>query len=442
MAMLTSGTSVSGGLSMERGGLAGGPSGSGANGGDDAANVGTSTGLSEAGGAPGTHIGTLTFTKKTLHMFNYAEGIGVGDFNNDGKIDVNSGPFWWEGPDFSKQHQFFPPPPNNAYTGMTLGDWADYAYDVDGDGWVDSINVMRPGTPSYWYKNPGMPTVEADVSTWEKHEIGILTFEQSAFADISGDGKPDLVVGVPDAIGYLEMNPTGLWPFTLVQSVPPANGVSLDVAWPWWHGIGAGDLDGDGKLDFLEANGWWSRMGGTAAVPWVSHPVAFKGDGLPVDRGPSQMFAYDVNGDGQTDVVCSFDAHGYGVGWFEQNKGTFIRHEIVGPPGFMNVGGIPSFSQPHALFLTDVDGDGLKDIIAGKSFYAHPPGMGDPDADGTPVFYVFRLIRGAQGVTWEPHLVDSVEGLGRQFTATDLNGDGLVDIAVASKHGAFLFFQQ
>jgi hypothetical protein len=70
--------------------------------------------------------------------------------------------------------------------------------------------------------------------------------------------------------------------------------------------------------------------------------------------------------------------------------------------------------------------------------------MGDPDADGTPVFYVFKLKRGAAGQppTFEPHLVDSVAGLGRQFATGDLNGDGKVDIAVASKHGVFLFFQQ
>src|SRR5260370_35519678 len=71
-----------------------------------------------------------------------------------------------------------------------------------------------------------------------------------------------------------------------------------------------------------------------------------------------------------------------------------------------NAGGIPSFSQPHNLLVVDVDGDGLKDIITGKVFYAHPPGV-DPGAADPPVFYVFRLIRGAQGaVTWEPHLVD------------------------------------
>jgi hypothetical protein len=97
----------------------------------------------------------------------------------------------------------------------------------------------------------------------------------------------------------------------------------------------------------------------------------------------------------------------------------------------------------HALVVADIDGDGLKDIVTGKSFYAHPPGMGDPDADGTPVFYVFKLVRTPGKLpTYEPHMVDNVVGLGRQFSVGDLNGDGKVDIAVGSKHGAFLFFQQ
>ena len=131
----------------------------GASGGRDGGATVGSIGDGSAG-AP-VIMGSLTFTRKTLHQFNYAEGIGTGDFNKDGKLDVLSGPFWWEGPDFEKRHQYFPPPANNAYTDKTLGDWADYPYDVDGDGWVDSINVMRPGTPSTWYKNPGAGVVDA-----------------------------------------------------------------------------------------------------------------------------------------------------------------------------------------------------------------------------------------------------------------------------------------
>jgi hypothetical protein len=404
------------------------------------ADAGVASDAAETGTPPGPgRLGTLKFTRKTLHTFNYAEAIAFGDYNKDGKVDVLSGPFWWEGPSFDTRHQLFPPPPNNSYTGFTLGDWADYAYDIDGDGWTDSINVMRPGTPSYWYKNPGMPTVTSAISTWAKSEIGTLIWEQSALADMTGDGRPELVGAIPGQLGFFDVGTRSPWTFHAISPPDPRS-----QTWPWFHGLGSGDILGDGKVDLLEANGWWSPpAGGPTAGLWLQHRVAFKAAGLPAEGGGSQMFAYDVNGDGQMDVVTALNAHGYGVGWFEQDKGSFTQHVIVGQPGDMNAGGIPSFSQPHALFLTDVDGDGLKDVITGKSFYAHAPGVGtDPDVTGTPVFYVFKLVRDARGVSWEPHLVDSEVGLGRQLTATDLNGDGLVDIAVASKHGVFLFFQQ
>jgi hypothetical protein len=372
-------------------------------------------------------------------MFNYAEGIGIGDFNKDGKPDVVSGPFWWEGPAFDKRHQYFPPPPNNSYTGMSLGDWADYTYDVDGDGWVDTINVMRPSEASYWYKNPGMPAVTAEVGTWEKKGVGTLVLEQSMFTDLVGDGKPALVCAIDMQFGWFDPGTNAPWTFNRVGVSGATN------AYAWWHGIGVGDLDGDGKQDLITDSAWYTRpAGGPRAGAWTAHPQKFKGDGVSNEHGPSHMYGYDVDGDGDDDVITALDSHAYGVAWYENDKGTFKRHVIVGGAGSTatNAGMIAPFSQPHALVVADIDGDGLKDIVTGKSFYAHPPGMGDPEADGTPVFYVFKLARGAGGPTYTPKLVDSEVGLGRQFTTGDLNGDGKVDIAVASKHGVFLFFQQ
>jgi hypothetical protein len=398
---------------------------------DAASNSGTPS--SDASGMPAVpgKIGTLKFTRKTLHMLNLAEGIAFGDYNKDGHVDVLSGPYWWEGPAFDTKHQLFPPPQSNVYTGMTLGDWADYAYDVDGDGWVDSINIMRPGTPSYWYKNPGMPAVQTDAN-WAKKEIGTLSWEQYAFADMAGKGVPGVVGESNGALGWFDPDPVASpWPF---------HAIAMADNYTWNHGIGTGNILGGSVRDFLNRDGWWSPpAAGPTSGPWTMHSQSFKGAGA---NGGSQMFGYDVDGDGQTDVISALNAHGYGVAWFQQKGGVFTQHDIVGGPGAMNAGGIPSFSQPHALLVADIDGDGLQDIVTGKSFYAHPPGLGDPDAAGTPVFYVFKLLRSAQGVVWEPHLVDSEVGLGRSLTATDLNGDGLVDIAVACKHGVFLFFQQ
>jgi hypothetical protein len=422
------------------------------NAGGSPSTAGTSAGTAPMGGAGGSAgtggdgfiqppiaMGSLTFTRKDLHAFNYAEGIGIGDFNGDGRPDVHSGPFWWEGPTFDTQHQFFPPPPNNAYTGMSLGDWANYEYDVDGDGLLDSINVMRPSTPSYWYKNPGKPLLDAEVSVWTKAELGTLVLEQSMFGDISGEGEPQLVGAIDAQWGFFDVGASGPWTFNQIGVSGATN------AYAWWHGVGIGDLDGDQKPDLLTDSAWYSRpAGGPRAGMWTGHPQRFKGDGVIDEHGPSHMFGYDVDDDGDEDVITALDSHAYGVAWYENDAGTFTPHVIVGGVGSMasNAGMIAPFSQLHALVVADIDGDGIKDIVTGKTFYAHPPGMGDPDAEGTPVFYVFKLVRSAGQVSWDPHLVDSEVGLGRQFSSGDLNGDGKVDIAVASKHGAFLFFQQ
>jgi hypothetical protein len=200
-------------------------------------------------------------------------------------------------------------------------------------------------------------------------------------------------------------------------------------------------------MNFIMRTGWFTPpAGGPMSGPWTKHTYDFSNDGqIP---GGSHLLTYDVNGDGMLDVLASPEAHGYGLNWFEQKAGgTFVKHVLVGGVGTMmtNVGGIASFSQAHVLQNADVDGDGLKDMITGKVFFAHPPGV-DPGAADTPVFYVFKLIRNPAmpgGATYEPHLIDTEVGLGKGGpVVADLNGDGLMDIVSASKHGVFIFFQQ
>jgi hypothetical protein len=65
----------------------------------------------------------------------------------------------------------------------------------------------------------------------------------------------------------------------------------------------------------------------------------------------------------------------------------------------------------------------------------------DPDTFGTPVLYVFKLVRDAMGPHYEPHLVDDKTGTGRQFQVGHLDKNGTLDIVIGGKKGLFAFFQ-
>ena len=156
------------------------------------------------------------------------------------------------------------------------------------------------------------------------------------------------------------------------------------------------------------------------------------------------MYAYDVNGDKTPDVVTSIAAHGYGISWFEQQRSvsgesTWKEHAITSRNADEKIAGV-QFSQPHALMLEDMDGDGLKDLITGKRHWAHGD-KGDPEPNAAAVLYWFKLTRETSGAKFVPHLIDDDSGVGCQFPVADLNGDSRPDIAIVNKRGVFVFRQ-
>ncbi|MCB1127533.1 MAG: VCBS repeat-containing protein, partial [Verrucomicrobiae bacterium] len=87
------------------------------------------------------------------------------------------------------------------------------------------------------------------------------------------------------------------------------------------------------------------------------------------------------------------------------------------------------------------DGDGLKDLITGKRFWAHGP-QGDVEPNAPAVLYWFKLTRGPNGAEFVPHLIDNDSGVGTQVVATDSDGDKRPDIVVGNKKGLNVFLQR
>ena len=391
-----------------------------------------------------------SFRKQHLEIHYWSEGAMLGDLNRDGKPDAIYGPYWWEGPDFTRRHEIYAPRTTFTITEAdgtqkTFPGWEGgfgkknaysrdnffaFVHDLNGDGWNDVLTYGLPHTPAYLYLNPA-----GREQHWPRHTVlDEVDNESPTFTDLTGDGRPEIVCVNGGNFGYATpdwSNPAAKWSFTPISS---------GGNWQrYTHGLGVGDMNGDGRLDVLFKDGWFEQPASLAGDPvWRRHTFFFA-------PASAQMFAYDVNGDGLTDVVTALAAHGYGFAWYQQLKdrdanGTpqFKPHIFMNKEPRENRYGV-TFSEIHAVELADVDGDGLKDIITGKCFWAHGP-TGAPESNAPAVLYWFKLVRRADGtVDWVPNLIDDNSGVGRQVGLGDVNSDGRPDIIIGNKKGAFVF---
>src|SRR5262249_42790314 len=124
-----------------------------------------------------------------------------------------------------------------------------------------------------------------------------------------------------------------------------------------------------------------------------------------------------------------------GVGWNQSEQGVSVAI-VVG-----NTGAFSLPAQTHALHCVDINGDGLKDFVTGRRWWAHGP-KGDAGPNDPAYLYWFEAKRDKEGfTTFMPHEIDDDSGIGTQFAVADVNGDGLPDIVISNKKGVFLFIQ-
>ena len=367
-----------------------------------------------------------SFQRQQLTDVYFSEGANAADVNGDGVADVVYGPYWFAGPDFKTKHEIYKPVPQNR--DRYADNFFNWLYDFNGDGRNDVFVVGFPGTPAYVYENPGNSGFDKH---WPKHQVfDWVSNESPQLVDIVGDERPELVCTRDGFFGFATID----WdqPFEAWEFHPVSEQIASKK---FGHGLGIGDVNGDGRKDIIYSKGWLEQpLTHQLTSRWMPHEVSFS-EGY----GGAEMYAYDVDGDGDNDIITSHRAHDFGLAWYEQIPGdkkhepAFRHHLIMNEHPSENKYGVV-FSELHSVALADMDGDGLKDIITGKTYWSHH--RQSPQWDAGAVVYWFKLVRGEDGVDWIPYKADGEAGIGRQVSIVDVNNDKLPDIVVGGMVGA------
>ncbi|TAK14721.1 MAG: VCBS repeat-containing protein [Anaerolineae bacterium] len=231
--------------------------------------------------------------------------------------------------------------------------------DIVAGGKSDYLRVTRGEVA--WFEAP--PENRRDLGAWQHHEIDYAGWVMSLIPfDVNGDGLDDLVVTDRDSDAehqgprWLE-NPGDsveqLWPSTFFG----------DLAGTWPNFMDIGDLDNDGIEDFViplrnETTVLFVRRLNRGGVPEVeTYPIHWE---APSGKAPKGVALMDVNCDGNLDIILSLEKAGgevSGLGWLSQSGNPYAPlwtwHDISGPQG-------AKYDFP---LLYDVDGDGDQDII-------------------------------------------------------------------------------
>lgn len=355
------------------------------------------------------------------------EAASVFDVDGDGKLDVFSGDTWYQAPDWT---------PVKVRTvekiGTYLNDFATLPLDVNGDGRTDVVMVTYFTKSVGWLENPGTKGAE-----WAYHEIDVPgPSECGVLVDLTGDGKPEVLPNSVTQLVWYELEKAAASP------VWKKHDFGKDSA---GHGVGSGDLNGDGRVDLLTPKGWFEAPSDPKSDTWAWHPD------WQLGATGIQIFARDVDGDGLSDLVYGM-GHDYNLCWQKQGKGPNGERtwtmEVIDK----------TVASVHTLIWADIDGDGkANELVTGKRVYAHEiePGATDgslvawynfdPKAKAWAKHVIFQGVAAANAPAEGPKrnaqkdFPAGTAGTGLQLTAIDIDKDGDVDLLCPGKSGLYLF---
>jgi len=355
--------------------------------------------------APAEPPGGLRFRKIVLDRGAH-EAAAAFDVDRDGKPDVVCGPSWYR---------------NSVWKAYPLRETSDLSrwelpLDINGDGRMDVIAGGGEALADYWFENPGRPG-----RLWPFHKFRERkgpVFDM-LLTDLDSDGRVnDLLPNGPGTHHWVRIIPGRVPKFTDHRIGGRGKG----------HGIGAGDVNRDGRPDLVTPDGWYEQPERATRSSWKWHKE------FTLRGHPSvPIRVHDVNGDGAADIVYG-DAHGYGLWWLEQHAAddgtrTWTEHAID-----------DVIAQAHSIAIGDLNGDGRADLVAGKRWMAAD---GDDPGDLEPTC-LFWLEHDGTGKNWRRHVIDfnGGAGCGTGLQLADLDGDKDLDIVAPGKGGLYIFLNE
>ena len=360
---------------------------------------------------PASSSDEIPFRKHTVDL-GRNEACAVADLNGDGRLDIISGENWYEAPNWRK-HKFR----SFLFWNNYIDDFSDLPLDVNGDGAVDIISVGWASQKIAWFQNPDTPQ-----GAWQEHLIDSGSpVEFALLVDLDNDGKADDLLPQfgreSRAAAWYELEGRGAEATWIKHVVSPQS---------YGHGIGVGDVNGDGRNDILVPKGWLQAPSDPQQGPWEFHPD------FDFQTQVGFIYVHDVNQDGRNDIVTTA-AHDYGIFWMEQPR------DSSGPRQWEKHTIDDTWSQGHAMTMVDLTGDGSLELITGKRLFAH---NGHDKGGREPLgLYWYEYVRTPRKGEWQRHIIHygGRVGGGMQIPVIDIDNDGDLDIVVAGKSGLFLF---
>ena len=336
----------------------------------------------------------IQWNKKCVALERY-ESAGAFDVNGDGKPEIVSGAYWYENCDIRGRHIIG----DVAAYGEYYDDFSTIPMDINGNGRLDFITGGWWGDTLRWRENPGDPK-----TPWPEHIIAHTgNVETTRAWDVDGDGELEVVPNTPGGplVVYklITWNGKGTGRFTAhkIWSMPQG------------HGLGFGDVNGDGRGDFIFCNGWLQAPADPYQGSWTFHQE------FDLGTASVPILVVDLNGDGVNELIVG-QAHGYGLDWYQQHVQTDGTRRWTKHP-------IDPFNAQ---------------LITGKRWRAHL-GHDAGSFDDYGIFY-FKW----NGESFSKQVIDYGKpgvgkGCGIHFALADLSGHGRLDLVAPGKDGLYFY---